>query len=214
MSTDQAPQRRAYSSPRRQQQAAENRAAVVAAAIQLFGDRGFVATGMKDVAGEAGLSLETVYANFRSKSDLLLAAIDVAVVDDAEPVPLRQRPEFSALGRGGSEQRARAAARMVTGIHRRTAGVILALREAAASDAALARLMREREDGRRADVERGIALVAGRPVSAEECDGLWAVLDVGVYRLLTDMRGWTSHQYELWVADLIARQLRDAGRQT
>ncbi|MGH3179671.1 MAG: TetR/AcrR family transcriptional regulator, partial [Streptosporangiaceae bacterium] len=41
----------------------------------------------REVARAAGVSVETVYASFRSKGDLLLAAIDVAVVGDAAPVP-------------------------------------------------------------------------------------------------------------------------------
>jgi AcrR family transcriptional regulator len=211
VSTDQTQSRRAYRSPRRQQQAAETRADVLAAATRLFGDRGWTATGMRDVAREAGVSVETVYANFRTKSDLLMAAIDVAVVGDDEPVPLDRRTVFTALGRGSREQRTRAAARLVTGIHRRTAGVNLALREAAASDPVLDRLMREREEGRRSNVEEGLALVVGHPVSSEQSDALWAVMDIGVYRLLTDLRGWTAHQYESWLAEAIDR-LTDGGR--
>jgi AcrR family transcriptional regulator len=207
MSTDQETGRRVYRSPRRRQQAAETRADVLAAATRLFDERGWAGTGMRDVAREAGVSVETVYANFRTKSELLMAAVDVAVVGDAEPVPLDRRPEFAALGHGTREQRVRAAARLVTGIHRRTAGVNSALREGAASDPALDRLLREREDGRRHNVAEGLALVRGGPVPSEQADSLWAVLDVGTYRLLTDLRGWTPEQYERWLADVIDRLL-------
>ena len=71
--------RRAYQSARRQQQAVTTRAEVVDAALLLFAERGWAGTGMRDVAREAGVSVETVYANFRSKSDLLMAAINVGV---------------------------------------------------------------------------------------------------------------------------------------
>ena len=192
VSTDQAPARRPYRSPRRQQQAAETRAAVVGAATRLFGERGWAATGMRDVAREAGVSVETVYASFRTKADLLMAAIDVAVVGDAAPVPLEERPQFTGLGHGTRADRARAAADLAADIHRRTVGVNLALREAAASDPALDGLMRRREEGRRHNVADAAALVAGREVSPEVVDGLWAVVDVGNYRLLTDLRGWTA----------------------
>jgi hypothetical protein len=101
---------------------------------------------------------------------------------------------------------------MLTGIHRRTAGVNHALREAAASDSDLDRLMREREEGRRQNVEQGMALVTGRPVTAREADAMWAVLDVSLYRLLTDLRGWSDDQYEEWVADAIDRLLDDDRR--
>lgn len=215
MTPDQAAQaRRPYRSPRREQQAAETREAVLAAAVELFGSRGWAATGMRDVARGAGVSVETVYAGFRSKSDLLKAVIDLATVGDIAPVPLDERPEFTALGSGTRQQRARAAARLVTGIHQRNAGVVLAVREAAASDRELARLLREAEQSRRIDVEQGVSLITGRAVTREECDGLWAVLGVEVYQLLTGLRGWTPQQYETWLADVIDRLLRDPGRRT
>jgi AcrR family transcriptional regulator len=206
MATDQAARgRRAYRSPRREQQAAETRAMVVAAAARLFGERGWAATGMRDVARAAGVSVETVYASFGSKADLLLAAIDLAVVGDAAPVPVNQRPEFAALGSGTRRQRVRAAARLVAGINQRTAGVVLALKEAAGSDPELAGRLREREQRRRVNVEQGMTLAAGRTVTAEQADGLWAVLAVEVYQLLTGLRGWTPQQYEDWLAGVIDR---------
>lgn len=203
--------RRAYESPRRRQQAAETRAAILSAATRLFGDRGWATTAMRDIARDAGVAVETVYSNFGSKGDLLMAAIDVAVVGDAAPVPLDQRSEFTALGRGTRAQRTRAAARLVTEIHQRTAGVNSALREAARCDDALDRLMREREAGRRANVADGLALMLGRPAPEGEVDSFWAVLDVGVYRLLTDIRGWSAEQYETWLGDTID-QLLGRGR--
>ncbi len=68
------------------------------------------------------MSVETVYANFGSKTELLMAAIDVGVVGDAEPVALAERQEFVSLGRGGRAARARAAAHLVTEIHQRNGG--------------------------------------------------------------------------------------------
>ena len=92
MSAAPAPRpRRAYTSPRRRQQAAETRAAVQATAAALFSEKGWAATGMRDVATAAGVSVETVYASFGSKADLLMAALDMAVVGDALPVPLAGR---------------------------------------------------------------------------------------------------------------------------
>jgi AcrR family transcriptional regulator len=209
MTTGQAPQtrRRAYRSPRREQQAAETRAAVLEAAVLLFGERGWAATGMREVARAAGVSVETVYAGFGAKSDLLMAALDVAVVGDAAPVPLDRRPEFTALGSGTRHQRAAAAARLITGAHQRTAGLYLALREAAASDSDLARRLRESEERRRVSAEQGLSLVAGRAVTGQERDGLWAVTAVEVYQLLTGLSGWTPQQYQTWLAGVIDRLL-------
>jgi AcrR family transcriptional regulator len=199
--------RRRYRSPLREQQAGQTRAAVIGVATELFGEKGWAATGMRDVARAAGVSVETVYANFRSKTDLLTACIDLAVVADAQPVPLAERPAFAALGRGTRAQRIRAGARLLTDVHQRTAGLFLALREAAASEPELARWRREAESRRRVDVEQGAFLIAGRAVAREECDGLWAVMAGEVYELLTDVRGWKRPQYERWLAGMIDRLL-------
>ncbi|GII57362.1 TetR family transcriptional regulator [Planotetraspora thailandica] len=206
MTAEQAPRvRRPYRSPHRERQAAETRRAVLAAAARLFGEGGWAGTGMREVARAAGVSVETVYAHFRSKGELLVSVLDVAVVGDAGPEPLARRPEFAALTSGTRGERVAAAAGLVTTIHQRTAGVYLVLREAAASDGDLDGLLTESEERRRISVEQGISMVLGRPATREERDGLWAVLSVEVYQLLTERSGWTPRQYEGWLAGVIDR---------
>ena len=200
--------RRRYESARRVEQAAQTRALVLEAARGLFGERGWAATGMRDIAGGAGVAVETIYTNFRSKADLLLAALDVSVVGDDLPIPLAERPEFAALGTGTLAQRARAAARLVRGINERTYGMQKALREAAAGDASLSERLRAADERRRINVADGARLIAGRPVSDTERDGLWAVLSMDVYALLVERSGWTAQRYERWVADTIVRLLQ------
>src|SRR6185503_1546120 len=147
---------------------------------------------MRDVARVAGVAVETVYSNFGSKPELLLAALDVAVVGDTQPIPLGERPEFAGLARGSMAARARAAARLVRQIHERTSGLGKAFREAAASDAELTKRLDEAEQRRRKNVDEGVRLVAGRPISDTERDGLWAVLSMEVYQLLVDRGGWSA----------------------
>ena len=204
---EQPRERRPYRSTRRQQQAAETRDAVLSAAGRLFAERGWAATGMRDVAAEAGVAVETVYANFRSKADLLLAALDAAVVGDTRQIPMADRPEFLALGDGDPAARIAAGARLNAEVNRRTAGLHHALTHAAASDAILAARLREDEERRRTTVGHGAGMVAGRPLTDLERDGLWAVVGAEVYLLLTDLSGWTHQQYELWLADTMRRLL-------
>ncbi len=203
-----APGRRPYRSPRRRQHAADTRAAVLEAATRLFAERGWAGTGMRDVAQAAGVAVETVYANFGSKGEVLQAALDVAVVGDTAPVALSDRPDFAALGRGPLAQRAAAAARLVREINTRTHGIRTALREGAATDHELEKRLGDLEQRRRANVEQGTALVAGRPITDTERDGLWAVLSMEVYQLLVDRAGWGPDRYEEWLADTIVRLLR------
>jgi len=43
------------------------------------------------IAAEAGAAVETIYTGFSSTKALLRAAMDVAIVGDAQPVPLIER---------------------------------------------------------------------------------------------------------------------------
>ena len=202
-----AASRRPYHSPRRVEQAAQTRAAVLAAAASLFARGGWAATGMRDVAQEAGVAVETVYSNFRSKAELLMAAIDVGVVGDAAPVSLADRPEFAELATGPFDQRVASAARLVTQVHQRTAGLHAALRQGAASEPELARRLMEGESRRRLNIQQGAELITGRRLSVVDADALWAVLSVDVFRLLTELSGWSLAQYEQWAALEIAQRL-------
>lgn len=199
--------RRPYRSLRREQQAAQTRADVLDAAGRLFAEGGWAGTGMREVARAAGVSVETVYAHFASKSELLATVLETAVVGDVAPEPLNRRPEFVALTLGTRQERIAAAARLVTAIHQRTAGIYLALLEAAASDEGLDRELRANHERRRISIEEGMFHVAGREPSHDERDGLWAVLSVEVYHLLTELSGWTPQQYETWISGVIDRLL-------
>jgi AcrR family transcriptional regulator len=208
------PKRRSYRSPRRQEQAAETRELVLSAASRLFGAKGWSATGMRDVAREAGVAVETVYANFRSKSELLMTAIDVGVVGDAEPAPLADRPEFSALAAGSIADRVAAAARLVTDVNQRTSGLRRALSEAAVSEPALAAKLIEGEQRRLINVEQAAELITGQPIDPATRDAVWAVTSVDMFHLLTGIAGWSPSRYQEWLATLIQHMLSEQGRRS
>jgi AcrR family transcriptional regulator len=197
---------RRYDSSLRRRQAEQNRRTILDAATTLFSERGW-SVAVRDIADAAGTSIETVYAHFGSKPELLKQVLDVGVVGDDEPVALAERPEFTALSQGGPGERAAAAAALVTAISRRTAGVQRTLREAAAVEPELAARLEEARDRQRRNVQVGGAMVAGRELSSAEGQGLWAMLSQEVYELLTGSAGWSPEQYEQWVAEAITRLL-------
>src|SRR4051812_14738360 len=88
--------KRVYHSPLRAEQARRTRAAVLDAAARCFSEHGYAATTMKDVAAEAGVSVQTVFGQ-GSKASLLLACVDRAVVGDDEDVALIAREPFVRL---------------------------------------------------------------------------------------------------------------------
>ena len=91
-------------------------------------------------------------------------------------------------------------------------GTPLTADEAAASDPQLDQWRQAAERRRRVDVEQAASLITGRSVTRETCDGLWAVMAVEVYELLTSLRGWTPQQYEQWLTGVINQLLSDRGR--
>lgn len=200
-------ERRPYRSDRRRQQAAQTRELVLAAATTLFAERGWSSTGMRDVARSAGVAVETVYSGFGSKTELLLAAIDVSVVGDVEPVPLSQRPEFAAMGVGDVTGRIAAAAQLVCAINQRTWGLHRALDEAARSEPHLATRLHALEDRRRDNIREGVELVVGRAIDDEVLDALWVVTGADVFHLLTHVGGRAVDDYERWLATTIGRLL-------
>ena len=196
---------RRYDSPMRSRRAQETRATLMEVASRLFVSRGWTATGMRDVAEEAGVSTETVYSHFASKRALLQAAMDVAVVGDEEAVALAQREAFAALGRGRRGDRLAAAAALVRGVNERTAGFAMVLREAAPGDEQIAEVLQATRDRQRQDVAAGFALIVGRPTTTVETDEIWALLSPELYILLVNQAGWTPDAYERWAATTLAR---------
>jgi AcrR family transcriptional regulator len=196
---------RRYRSQLREQQAEQTKRAVLQAAHDLFVTQGWAATGMREVAATAGVALETVYSHFSSKRGLLRAVADAAVAGDDAPVPLAQRPEFLAMGRGRRAARVRAAARLVTAVHLRTVPIAKLLREAAHADAEIAGMLTLTRDLQRRDVATALDLILGRPPAGAERDGVWAMVSPEVYLLLIEESGWTPEQYETWLAATLER---------
>lgn len=195
--------RRDYHSPLRRGQAEQTRAAILAAATRLFGEHGWTGVAMRDIARAAGVSVETIYASVGTKAELLCLALDVAIVGDDAPVDLTRRPEYHSMAAGDLPLRAAAAAELSATVHARTAGLLRALREGAGRDPALAARLQQARDGHRATVRAGGELVVGRPLDDEEADGMWAILSVEVFELLTGAAGWSTEQYRHWLAGTV-----------
>ncbi|MEZ5407493.1 MAG: helix-turn-helix domain-containing protein [Acidimicrobiales bacterium] len=201
-----APRRR-YRSPLRARRAEETKSAILATATELFVARGWVNTGMRDVARGAGVAVETLYSHYPSKRKLFDAVVDRSVTGDGQPVPVAERPEFTAMGRGKRADRMAAAAAVLAAIHGRTAPFAKLIRQAAAADGEVAEVLRATRQRQRADVGAGVALVLGRPPTGDELDGVWAIASPEVYLLLVEESGWTPERYQRWMAETLGRIL-------
>ncbi len=190
-----------YNSPLRARQAAETRQVVLVAATRLFVSRGWAGTTIASVAAEAGTAVETVYSAFGSKSGLLVAAIDAAIVGDDDQQPLVERAEFASLGVGEQSERLVAAARIITRALVRAVPLMGALREASASDEAAKARLDTYESDRRMVVASGLELILGAAVPEPLVDTMWALASPEVFTKLTTERGWTEDAYERWVIE-------------
>ena len=202
-----APPRRRYASPLRAKQTEETRANLLRVATELFTTRGWVNTGMRDVARDAGVAVETLYSHYPSKRKLLDAVVDHAVVGDDLPVAVAERPEFLAIGRGRRADRIDAAAALVAAIHERTGPFAKLIREAAATDEEFAELLRATRERQRADVEAGLELILRRRPTDHERDGAWAIVSPEVHLLLVEGSGWSVDQYRSWLSETLERVL-------
>lgn len=213
MSTRNDPaQRRRYTSTRRAQQAAQTRADILEAAATLFGERGWAGTTLQAVAAAAGVAVETVYSGFGSKRRLLHAALDAAIVGDTGVVPLSDRDEYQAIGRGSLDTRLNAGVRMLSDIHGRTARLWRAMRAAATADAEIAARCAEYEQRRHDQVADALSLVLGRAVDGPLLDLLWTYLGPEVYAQLVIDRSWPVEAYQEWMVKTVAGLTGDVRR--
>ena len=197
--------RRPYKSSRRAQQAAQTRQDVLAAATRLYASAGWAKTTINAIAAEAGVAVETVYSGFGSKKALLRAAIDAAVVGDADPVPLVERDEFLLLGRGSKADRIDAGIELLSRIHERSAGVWRAVMEASAADEEIDSWRRELERGRRIDIRRSTELALGHEIDDVTTDLLWAIFGPDVFLTFTADCGYAVDEYRTLMREAFVR---------
>jgi len=203
--------KRVYHSPLRAEQARRTRAAVLDAAGRCFLEKGYAATTMKDVAAQAGVSVQTVFGQ-GSKAALLLACVDRAVVGDDEEVPLRQREMFTRLLEAPDRAAKLAAARAMAAAYVPISTPMLRVFSAAAvGDAEIAEAWAEYE--RRRHLDNRILIGAFEPWLREGLDVdrandiFWGVFTHVPADNLMRGRGWSLEEYADFLVDAVERLL-------
>jgi len=190
---------RRYESSVRAERAVENRGRLVAAAHGLFMRQGWTATTMTQVAAAAGLARPTVYLHFNTKLDLLIACIDTALSD----VPVRDRSDYQAMGKGTLPQRAATAGRWLRRAYERSASIQRVLDDAAVSTPDAARVQTRLEQRRHDEFANACSLVlGGRIPPAALVDEVWALGSRVMWFKLAD-RGWSPDQWEAWFVRVV-----------
>lgn len=140
--------KRSYDATRRRERAeaerTETRRKVIAAARQLFVEKGYTATTISEIAKTAGVALQSVYAAGGSKAELLVTVSDQAIAGDDREVPLAARTNMQTVfAEPNATARMRLFADAICDIQERSAPVQMAYREAAAVDPTVAENLRQ-----------------------------------------------------------------------
>ena len=200
--------KRSYSSPRRDAQARQTRRSILAAASELFVASGYAATTIQAIAERAGVAVQTVYAVFGNKRELLRQLIESSITGDDEPAPITDRAEAQAVAaEPDARRRAELDAALSRSITERVAPLVRVATEAAASDPELAALMEVVKAARRQEMIASATIVAGpdglRLDREEAAATLYVLYSPQVADMLMGDYGWSAERYENWLARMI-----------
>ena len=193
----------------------QTRQDILRAARRLFAERGYAATSISDIAEEAGVAIQTIYARLGSKRGMLLALID-RIDEEAGAGPLAEKV-------ASAEDRLaalRAGVRLTRSFQQRCGDIIEALFTAAGAEPELADAVaegqRRHREGARITIDRIQELQGLRDdVPPERAQALFA--------LSTNHEAWREliNGYQLdwdpaedWLVDALSRALLAPQRNT
>ena len=194
--------------------AQQTRRDILRAARRLFAERGYAATSINDIAEEAGVAIQTIYARLGSKRGMLLALIDLideeaGVGSLAEEVTSAARP-LGAL---------RAGVHLTRSFQERCGDIIEALFTATGAEPELADAVaegqRRHREGARITIDRIQALGGLRnDVSPDRAQALLALsTNHEAWRELTSGYQLDWDPAEDWLVDALSRALLVPRRQ-
>ena len=203
---------RPYDSRARKEQAARNRDAALDAAQRLFLERGYAGTSIASIAQESGLSVQTIYKVFGSKSGLVKAIYFRG---------LRGKGDDPAYARSDAMREREADPRTImrkwglltTEVASVVSPIRLLMRSAALADPEMERLLRETDDDRLERMRHHARFLRDRGylregvTLGEATDVLWTCSSVEIYDLLVVQRGWPMPRFARFVADFMITAL-------
>ena len=204
--------RRAYTSEKRRAQARQTRRSILAAAHELFVDSGYAGTSLQAVAEHAGVAVQTVYAVFGSKRELLRQLIESTITGDDEPGPIAERSEAQAVGaEPDARRRAELDAALSRSIIERVAPIARVATEAAASDPELAEMFEAVKAVRRQEMTSAATVLAGpqglRVPPEEAAATLYVLYSPQVADMLMGDYRWPPERYERWLARMLLQTI-------
>ncbi len=206
--------RRKYDSSHRQAQAEATKIRIAKAARRLFFKRGYSGTTIEEIASEAGVSKESVYAIFRNKQSILAFLLDVAVGGQELPLPVIQQSAPQAIMQDKDQGRQiDRIARVCGGILSRAAPVYEIMRVAANTEPEIQKRVQHLHKERLGNMTSFFRNIAAHGSLREGVDEksagemIWALTSPELFNLLTVELGWSEEKYSQWLADTLKRVL-------
>lgn len=207
---DVKPPLRPYRSPKRALQAAETRESVLSAARDLFVSEGWAGATIAGIAKKAGVSNETVYATFGSKSALLEELVTRAVRGDAAELSLPEQEVPMRIASEPSQSRQiELFSHDIASVLERVAPLMDVARAAAATDDAIARLYAGFHRGRRKNLEWFASMLLRNGPLRDGMDArmagdiLWRIASPDLFRLMRQQEGLSQAAYAEWLAQSV-----------
>lgn len=205
--------KRPYRSTARNIQAAQTRGRILASAKNLFESEGFECVTIEKIAQAANVSIPTIYSLFQSKRGVLRALMD-------EALPSRQFEALVEMSKQENSPKARLtfSAKIARQMYDAEKAQMDVFRGATVLAPEFKDLEKEREMRRYNRQEVTIkamakekSLVKGLSV-AKARDILWALTGRDMYRMFVVEQGWTSQEYEKWLAQFLISTLIGNGK--
>lgn len=203
---------RSYDSSRRQEQARLAREAILEAARRRFLDDGYGATTIAAIAGDAGVSVDTIYKSFGGKPGLVRAIYERGLAG-AGPVHAESRSDELQRREPDAREIIRGFGRFVTEIAPRGAPVMLLIRDAAATDPEMGALLTDIEAQRLARMRHNAEnLIAAGHLRTDltvdrAAEIMWFYTAAELYERLVLQRGWPVDEFGTFVADALTAAL-------
>lgn len=191
----------------RDQQGALTRLAILRAARVVFARRGFARASIRELAEEAGVAVQTIYATFGSKAGLLAGLPDLIDEESGIHDVIAERDRTSEPG-----ELIRLFVRLVRRVWSVCGDIMRLLRDNAAQPevgAAYGEAMRRHRFGLEWTAGRIAEASALRPglSAGRAADIMEAVLVLEVADVLVGKRGWSWDEYEEWAVSVLSWQL-------
>jgi AcrR family transcriptional regulator len=183
----------------RAEHAAVTRNRIERSAGRLFASRGYGATTLREIAAEAGVAVQTIYAVYGSKANILRALRDAVVSDPAADAVYAE-----ALAATDTADAMTAFARSIRLRWEAGFEIVEIHGDAASVDPVIRQEASRALAGRRAGIAALARSIARLDPDLADEERSAAILDTltlpEVYGNLVGIHGWTADAYETWLA--------------